>query len=223
MVDALVPVGHQIPRDGHDFGWGFFSCDCRNHSAMWWEMFHTQSRFGASPPKPPVVNEGNVAMSWHGVLVEQIPSMPELACWDCLSSNGGVLEDSKCGPGVTFFYEGGLYDSRRDTRSELVRGFIRKKSVVDDWMNTRTKPDGFPGNCGRYRLTNKDSEYSWRLALSLERNGQTEQYRPTRDDYEPGLRLAPVAAVPTRRRGRVCGAAAAAGEAIVTTFKKLKQ
>jgi hypothetical protein len=221
MVDALVPVGKN--PDTHDYGWGFSLCGCRNLSAMWWEMFRTQSRFGASPPKPAV---GNLGKSRYGVLVEQIPSMPELACWDCLSSNGDVLADSKCGPGLTYWNEGDSYDSRRDTRSELVRGFIRKKSVVDDWMRTSTaRPDGISSSCGRYRLTHKDSAYSWRLALSLERNGHTEQYRPTGDNYEPEFRWAPVAAVPTRRRGRVSGGApaAAAVEATVPTYKKIKQ
>ena len=222
MVDALVPVGKK-PEDTHDLGGGCSLCACLKLSAMWWEMFRTQSRFGASPPKPAV---GNLGKSRYGVLVEQIPSMPELACWDCLSSNGDVLADSKCGPGLTYWNEGDSYDSRRDTRSELVRGFIRKKSVVDDWMRTTTaRPDGFSSACGRYRLTHKDSAYSWRLALSLERNGHTEQYRPTGDNYEPEFWWAPVAAVPTRRRGRVSGGApaAAAVEATVPTYKKIKQ
>ncbi len=67
------------------------------------------------------------------------------------------------------------------------------------------------------------------MALSLERNGHTEQFRPTGDNYEPEFRWAPVVApVPTRRRGRVSGgapaadAAAAAVEATVPTYKKKK-
>jgi hypothetical protein len=180
---------------------------------MWWEMFHAQARFGGSPPKPAVVNAGNVGKSWFGVLTEQGSSRPELACWDCVSNNGEVLVDSKCGPGLTYLYEGGSYDSRRNTRSELVRGFIRKKSVIEEWMSTGLDRDGVRIGCGKYRLTHKDSAYSWRLALALERNGHTAQYRPTGDNYEPEFRWAPVAAVPTRRCGRrVSGGAAVAVE-----------
>ena len=161
---------------------------------MWWEMFHAQARFGASPPKAAVVNARNTGKTWYGVLVEQGSSRPELACRSCLSNNGEVLVDSECGPGLTYLYEGDSYDSRRNTRSELVRGFIRKKSVVEEWMSTRFNRDGVRIGCGTYRLTHKDSEYSWRLALSLERNGHTEQYRPTGDNYEPDFRSESVAA-----------------------------
>ena len=189
---------------------------------MWWEMFHAQARFGGSPPKPAVVNARNAGKSWFGVLTEQGSSRPELACWDCLSSNWEVLVDSKCGPGLSYLYEGDSYDSRRNTRSELVRGLIRRRAVIEEWMSTRYNRDGARIGCGRYRLTHKDSAYSWRLALSLERNGHTEQYRPTGENYEPEFRWAPVAAVPTRRRG-VAAAAAAAVEASVTTLKKIKQ
>ena len=158
-------------------------CDCVDFSAMWWEMFHALSRYGACLPKtvPPTVSETDAWEIWYrGMLIEH--ECRDVGCYNCLSrGTGKALSDTECGS---------LMVKTCISRSEMVRGCIRSRRSMApaDMLLSNQKileyyRDGFSESCGRYLLSQKDSVNSWRMAVALERNQLTSEMHS--DEYIP--------------------------------------